>query len=197
MSHLTAPGRSSAPAVWVVLVVVGLLVLTASLGRPIEAPTTGGAGWLPPDGHRQRFAWPDGVRASEWAIDSASVMLPSSPSQFAAWFGVTEVPWKTTLLARLSTVRVTPAGRVDGRSDDLFSIGADGVRAEVVSGFDGTSLVYLPGRLGLPDDLAAGRSWSSEGSVLVIDAAGTRSTAGYRADYSAATPTEGALLTRA
>ncbi len=196
MPNQPAPGRPSAPAIWVGLILVSLLVLTATLGRPIATPDRGGAGWLPADGHRQRFTGPDGVEASEWAIDSAPALLASGPVQFGAWLSVTEVDWQTAQLVRLSTVRLDPAGHADGRSDNLFSIGPDGVRAEVVSGFDGTSLVYSPGRLELPDNLAAGRSWTSEGAVLVTDATGGRTAVGYRAEYAATSPAERSLVGR-
>ncbi len=123
-------------------------------------------------------------------------MVGSGPAQFVNWLGITKVDWAHTQLARLSTVRVGPDGQPAGRSDDLFSLGSDGVRAEVESGFDGTARIYVPGRLDLPDALAAGRSWSSEGAVLVVDAAGNRTPLGYRADYSAV-PADKSLLARA
>ncbi len=178
------------------LILVSLLVLTAALGRPVTTADTGGAGWLPADGHRQRFAGPDGVEASEWAIGQAATLIGSGPGQFFTWLSLTKLDWATAGLARLSTVRLTGAGQVSGRSDDLFSIGSDGVRAEVVSGFDDTSLVYAPGRLDLPDNLAAGRSWTSEGAVLVTDAGGATDTAGYRAEFSATAAGDRALTVR-
>ncbi|MCC6497193.1 MAG: hypothetical protein IT193_13150, partial [Propionibacteriaceae bacterium] len=111
MPNQPAPRRPAAPAIWVGLILVSLLVLTATLGRPIATPDVGGASWLPPDGHRQRFTGPDGVEASEWAIDSAPALLASGPVQFGAWLSVTEVDWQTAQLVRLSTVRLDPAGR--------------------------------------------------------------------------------------
>ncbi|HEY3338293.1 MAG TPA: PQQ-binding-like beta-propeller repeat protein [Propionicimonas sp.] len=178
--------RPYGPALWAGLVVVGLLICTSALGRPATIATTGGAGWLPADGYRQRFAGPDGVETTEWAVDQAVSLIGSGPAQFATWLSLTKVDWAHAHLARLSTVLATSDGTAGGRSDDLFSLGSDGVRAEVVSGFDGTSRIYVPGRLDLPDTLAAGSTWSSEGAVLLIDAAGSRATLGYRADYSAA-----------
>jgi len=129
-------------------------------------------------------------------MDQAISMVGSGPSQFVNWLAITKVDWEHTQLARLSTVRVTPDGQPAGRSDDLFSLGSDGVRAEVESGFDGTARIYVPGRLDLPNTLAAGRSWSSQGAVLVVDAAGKRTPLGYRADYSAV-PADKSLLARA
>jgi len=178
-------------------VVVGLLVSAATLGRPVEASTSGGAGWLPADGHRQRFTGPDGVRVTEWALDQAVAIIGSGPAPFVTWLGFTEVDWQRTLLARLSTVRLPSAAYLGGRSDDLFSLGSDGVRTEVESGFDGTSRVYAPGRLDLPDALAAGRTWTSEGGVVITDAAGNRDSSGYRAEYTAITATDKELLARA
>jgi len=188
--------RPLGPALWAGLVVVGLLVFTATLGRPVTVSTTGGAGWLPADGYRQRFAGPDGVQATEWAVDQAASMVGSGPAQFGTWLAITKVDWANAQLARLSTVRATSDGQAAGRSDNLFSLGSDGVRAEVEVGFDGTARFYVPGRLDLPDTLAAGRSWNSQGAVLVVDAAGNRTPLGYRADYSAV-PAGKDLLARA
>lgn len=196
MANQPGKRRPLGPALWAGLVVVGLLVFTATLGRPMTVPTTGGAGWLPADGYRQRFAGPDGVRTTEWAVDQAASMVGSGPAQFATWLAITKVDWAHAQLARLSTVRVTPDGQAVGRSDDLFSLGSDGVHAEVEGGFDGTARFYVPGRLDLPDTLAAGRSWISQGAVLVVDAAGNRTPLGYRADYSAV-PAAKDLLARA
>jgi outer membrane protein assembly factor BamB len=188
--------RPSGPAIAVGLVVVSLLVLTSVLGRPVGLPATGVTGWLPADGHRQRLSGPDGVQAGEWTIDQFSVLVVNGPSEFLTWLRIAKADSQAQV-ARLTTTRIRPSGEVDGRSDNLFSIGADGVRAAVAGGFDGSSLSYVPGRLDLPSDLAAGRSWSSEGGVLIVDAAGKRTTAGYRADYSAATPADHSLLARA
>ena len=91
MLNQPAPGRPRGPAIWAGLLVVGMYLLTATLGGPVQPPTTGGAGWLPQDGHRLRLAGPDGMLASEWAIDFAPTMLTSGPAPFAAWFGVTKV----------------------------------------------------------------------------------------------------------
>lgn len=196
MANQPGQRRPYGPALWAGLVVVVLLVCTATLGRATTVTTTGGSGWLPADGYRQRFAGPDGVETTEWAVDQAISMIGSGPAPFVNWLALTKVDWGHTVLARLSTVRVAPDGQPAGRSDDLFSLGSDGVRAEVESGFDGTARIYVPGRLDLPDTLAAGRSWSSEGTVLVIDAAGNRTPLGYRADYSAV-PADKSLLARA
>lgn len=185
MANQPGQRRPSGPALWAGLVVVALLVCTATLGRAATVATTGGPGWLPADGYRQRFAGPDGVETTEWAVDQAISMVGSGPAHFVNWLGITKVDWAHTQLARLSSVRATPDGQPAGRSDDLFSLGSDGVRAEVESGFDGTARIYVPGRLDLPNTLAAGHSWSSEGAVLVVDAAGNRTPLGYRADYSA------------
>ena len=130
------PRRPHWPAVWVGLVLVTLLALTATLGRPPAVPASGGAAWLPPDGHRQRFLAPDGVHALEWAFDRAPAMLEASPPSFSTWAGVTRADLFTVQLARLSTVRTTPAGQPDGRTDDLFTLGDDGVSAELVGGFE-------------------------------------------------------------
>jgi outer membrane protein assembly factor BamB len=196
VANQPGPRRPYGPALWAGLIVMGLLVFTSTLGRAATVTTTGGPGWLPADGYRQRFAGPDGVETTEWAVDQAISVVGSGPAPFVNWIGITKLDWAHTQLARLSTVRVTPAGQPSGRSDDLFSLGSDGVRAEVESGFDGTARIYVPGRLDLPDALAAGRSWSSEGAVLVVDAAGNRTPLGYRADYSAV-PADKSLLARA
>ncbi len=185
MANQPGPRRPYGPALWAGLIVLGLFVCIATLGRPAAVTTTGGAGWLPADGYRQRFTGPDGVQTTEWALDQAASMIGSGPAPFVTWLGITKVDWVHARLARLSTVRLTADGTTGGRSDDLFSIGSDGVRAEVESGFDGTARFYVPGRLDLPDTLAAGRSWSSQGTVLVVDASGTRTPLDYRADYNA------------
>lgn len=152
---------------------------------------------MPADGQRQRFAGPDGVHATEWAIDQAVVILGSGPQQFPLWLGFTKVDWRHTQLARLSTVRPSTGAIPGARTDDLFSLGSDGVRAEVETAFDGTSRIYAPGRLDLPDALAAGRSWTSEGGVMLLDAASNREASAYRATYTATRTTDQALLARA
>jgi outer membrane protein assembly factor BamB len=196
VANQPGPRRPFGPALWAGLVVVSLLLLTSILGRPVGVPTTGGAGWLPADGHRARFAGTAGVQASEWAIDK-DMELFDGPVSFFRWLVYTKVDRRSTQLARLSTVQLAADGKAIGRSDNLFSIGDGGVRAEVVGGFDAGFRVYLPGRLDLPDGLAAGRSWMSEGTVLSFDAAGRKVPAGYRAVYSAVATTSPALRTRA
>ncbi|HSK33797.1 MAG TPA: PQQ-binding-like beta-propeller repeat protein [Propionicimonas sp.] len=185
------------PALWAGLVVVGLLVLTATLGRPLALPAGGGAAWLPPDGHRQRFAGPDGVHVSEWAFDQTPSLLANGPAAFASWMRVTQIDLWSATLARRSTVHLNGSGEVVVRTDDLFSLGSDGIRAEVVGGLDGSTRAYRPGRLDLPDNLAGGRTWTSEGAVLVTDPSGKRTTHGYRAEYAATPTADRALLAKA
>jgi len=93
--------RPCGPALWAGLVVVALLVCTATLGRAATVTTIGGPGWLPADGYRQRFAGPGGVETTEWAVDQAISMVGSGPAQFLNWLAITKLDWAHAQLARL------------------------------------------------------------------------------------------------
>lgn len=195
MASRTAPRRGAAPAVWTGVLVVALLASTAVLGRPTTYPQDGAAAWLPPDGTRQRYASATGTFASEWALDQAPPLLGSGPTAFYSWLGQTGVDWQTAALARLSTVFESPSGEPLGREDDLYSVAPDGLRAEAEVVSDGTTRIYLPGRLDVPGALAAGATWTSSGVVVETTPAGEQRL-DYRSDYSALRPADTSLIPR-
>ncbi len=195
MATSPAPERGRAPAIWVGVVVLALFAATALLGRPATYPDTGAAAWLPPDGTRQRYAGPGGTLSVEWALDRAASLIGSGPPAFLAWLGQTEVDWQTAAVARVVSVLASPTGDVLGREDDLFTVAADGVRAEVEAPSGGATRIYLPGRLDVPAGMTAGSSWDSSGTVLQITAAGI-DRLDYRSEYTARTPDDPSLLPR-
>ncbi len=186
MPNPRPPRRPSAPAVWVGAVVAVLLLATATLGQPVAFPASGAGGWLPADGTRQRFAGPDGTVATEWALDRAIGLVGSGPPAFSTWLGLTSLDWQTAALARRSTVTTAASGQVTGRTDTMFSVAGDGVRTEVEAPVPGTARIFVPGRLDVPEGLAIGRTWSSEGVVALQD--GDTTGRAYRADYTAERP---------
>ncbi len=165
-----------------------VFTLSATLGHPAQPPDTGAAGWLPGDGYRQRLAGPEGTVAIEWARGQAATMIGSGPEPFGTWLGLTELDWETVQLARLTSVSLDPSGRATGRRDDLWSVEVGGLRTEAEAVSDGSSRVYVPGRLDVPDALAPGRSWTSEGAVLQQLPQGEATPLPYRADYTAVAP---------
>ncbi len=117
---------------------------------PLALPADGGAAWLPPDGHRQRFAGPDGVHVTEWAFDQTLSLLGQRARHLRELdAGDQDRPVGGTPSPGSAPCDLNGSGEVVVRTDDLFSLGSDGVRAEVVSGLDG-STPHLPTRAARP-----------------------------------------------
>jgi hypothetical protein len=195
VANPAAPRKVSAPAVWVGLILVALFASTALLGRPATFPESGAAAWLPPDGTRQRYAGPDGTVATEWALDQAVSLIGSGPPQFYSWLAETSLDWQTAAVARVVSVFESSTGKYQGREDDLYSVGADGVRTEAEVASNGISRIYLPGRLDVAATMAAGAAWTSSGTVVETTLAGEERLQ-YTVDYAARTPAEPTLIPR-
>jgi len=165
-----------------------LFILTACLGRPPAIADTGASAYLPGDGFRVRFSNDAGSMASEWARDQASGLINGGPTHFSYWLSQAGLSWDTTQAARLSTVYANPLGKVTAREDDFMVESPGGVSTGVEVRSWSASRFFYPARLDLNSQMAAGRSWVSEGKAWVLNADGSTQKTTYRADYAATAP---------
>ena len=187
-----AGGRRPGIAVTLASAIAALALLSAFAGRPHEVVDTPATRFAPADGYRVRYASASGTITGDWAIDRTAAMLNQGPVQLYSWLPVTKLDWNTAVLARLSSVTADTSGRITDRSDDFYSITSDGIRAEVTISADGTTQMFVPGRL----DLSAApvqRAWSSSGALAVITPSGTSAVHSYRTDYTSAAATGAGL----
>jgi outer membrane protein assembly factor BamB len=187
----TAAAHARRPGVVIALAtVVGALVLaSAAAGRPPGVTSTPASRFLPADGQRVRYASPSGTRTGDWAVDALPALFGQGPSQLKSWLAVTELDWKQAVVTRLSTVEADGAGTVTGRRDDFYSVTGDGIRAEVSVSGDGTTELFVPGRLDLSATPSKDRTWSSEGALGVISPGREPVTHSYHVDYASAAAT--------
>lgn len=188
-------GRRRRPGIGLTLAAVigGLVVVSATAGRPPEVVDTPASRFLPTDGHRVRYASASGTLTGDWAVDMLPALFGQGPRQLSAWMEVTELDWRKAALARLSTVEADASGAVTGRYDDFYSLTADGIRAEVSVSGDGTTQLFVPGRLDLSAKPAKGSTWTSEGTLGVLPPAGKVAVHSYHVDYSSAAATGAGL----
>jgi outer membrane protein assembly factor BamB len=172
-----------------------VFILAATLGQPPTVSTAGPPGYLPADGFRVRFTTDTGSRASEWAIDQSSQFINAGPVHFSFWMNQAQLNYKDTTAVRLSTVYANPAGQDTAREDDFMVIADDGLRTGVEARSWGSSRFYFPGRLDVSAQMAAGHSWTSEGSAWVLGSVAFDKTS-YKAEYSAAAATSRDLQVR-
>lgn len=183
-----AAGRRPGVAIVLTATLSAVVLLATFAGqRPgiVETPATR---FAPVDGYRVRYASASGTLTGDWAVDRTSTLFNQGPAQLKSWLAVTKLDWSTTVLARLSSVQADPSGTVTDRSDDFYSITSDGIRAEVTIAADGTTQIFVPGRL----DLAAApkeRAWTSSGVLAVVTPSGKAGTHTYRTDYTTAAAT--------
>lgn len=180
--------RRRRPGIAITLVtMVGVLALTsATAGHPQGVVDTPASRFLPADGYRLRYASTAGTLTGDWAVDALPSLLGQGPSQLATWLGLTKLDWKRAVLARLSTVEADASGRTTGRSDDFYSVTTDGIRAEVSVSGDGTTQLFVPGRLDLSATPAKDHTWTSDGVLGVLSPDGTSVSHSYHIDYSSA-----------
>lgn len=180
-------------AITLIAVIGALVVVSATTGRPPGVAQTPASRFLATDGYRLRFTSAAGTLTGDWAVDQAPSLLNQGPSQVYSWLGVTELDWSKAVLARLSTVQADAAGTVTGRYDDFYSVSGDGIRAELSVGGDGTTQLFVPGRLDLSATPSRDHTWTSDGALGVLSANGKMATHGYHVDYSSAAATGAGL----
>jgi len=178
--------RPPRPGLWVGALTLIVFFCTTVFGSPSTVSETGPTGYLPADGFRVRFSGPTGAWASEWAVDKVMGFTNPGPRHFSVWLGGAGINLDATGV-RLSTVYTNTSGKVVNREDDFMVLGADGVRTGVEVRTWTDARFYYPGRLDLSTQMAAGRSWVSEGKAWVLKAGGGEEKTTYRAEYSAAT----------
>jgi outer membrane protein assembly factor BamB len=184
--------RRPGVAVALTVAIASLVLLSAFAGRPAGIVETAATRFAPADGYRLRYTSVSGTMTGDWAVDRASALLNQGPKQLYSWLGVTKLDWATAVLARLSAVRADASGVVRDRSDDFYSISADGIRAEVTIAADGTTQMFVPGRL----DLSAAprqQAWTSSGLMAVLPPGGKPVVHSYRTDYVSAAATGAGL----
>lgn len=184
-------GRRGRAGIAITLAVVlgGLVLVSATAGRPPGAADTPASRFLPTDGQRVRYASASGTLTGDWAVDTLPALYGQGPRQLGSWMEMTELDWRKAVLTRLSTVEADAAGAVTGRYDDFYSITGDGIRAELSVSGDGTTQLFVPGRLDLSATPSKDRAWTSEGALGVLPPGGKLSVHSYHIDYSSAAAT--------
>jgi len=132
------------------------------------------------------------VGSGTWARGHGVYDLGSSGPDPMGWWAIhTPLDPSTVDMARFSwTMGSTPATAVHG--DDLFSLADGVVRREVLT--DGkNSIIYKGGLLELPEDVHAGGTWESSGTIIVMTNGLPGGSGPYTAQGAAATPPEADL----
>ncbi len=129
--------------------------------RFVEHPA---AALVAPDGHRVRLvdaSKPTQVATLEWARDETVGLLQSGPEVFGVWFGLG--PDSKLEVAYSRATMTILGGPTVVRVERLLSVEAEGVRTNAIRDTRAPGSLYLPGKLTLVADIAAGSSWTSTG----------------------------------
>jgi hypothetical protein len=173
--------------VWCVLLAVTLLAAGSHAPTAATVQTSAAASLLGANGLSVRFAQGDDVASATWSRTRGGATLASSGPDAIGWWPVlTSLDQASADLARFSATWTQ--GATTGHSDEVFSLVNGDVRREVaVVGSD--AQMYRDGRLELPASIAAGSTWTSQGSLYTLRG-GRLSTAAasYTSDGSAETP---------
>ncbi len=86
-----------------------------------------------------------------------------------AWFYGTDEDATEAVFAHEHSVLTDLRGDFAGSRDTVWTLGNDGARAGIESTTAGESLVFVPGRLDVPNDFAEGSAWTSEGTAFQWD----------------------------
>ncbi len=181
------------PAVCVALTLVALFTATAVLGRPARPPAVAASAWFPADGHRERFARPGSANLllTEWSRPAPLTLMQSDLMVFPYWYRRTSEDFLAATYVRDRSLLVDGQGGQLSQWDTLWTLGPDGARAGIESTLPGEAVVMVPGRLDVPNGLAAGSTWTSTGAAHRWDeTAGAFVETTYRADYRAATASD-------
>lgn len=181
--------QSRAAGWWVGALTVAVAVMATTFGSPPAISEIGPTSYLPPDGFRVRFTGGSGALATEWAVDQASGLINAGPAHFMYWLGASGLDISDTVTARQSTVFTNAAGVVVNREDTFMVAGDEGIGTGVEVRTWTDSRFYFPARLDLPTDLAAGKSWTSQGKAKVFTQSGDAQDTTYRATYQATAAT--------
>ena len=173
---------------WVGALAVVLFLLTATLGKPPAVTGSGASAYLPADGYRVRFSNDTGSRSSEWSVGSLLTMVLSGPASAIQWNGIDKVA-NDAVVARLSTVLSKPAGQPAGRRDDFLLVSPSGLRTGLETVNNSAYRIFVPERLDLPNSVVAGRSWTSDGSVVESSGGADKRAVKYHAEFVATKPT--------
>jgi hypothetical protein len=190
------PRRPARPGVWVGAVTLVLFVFSATLAQPAVLTDAGPGAYLPADGFRVRFTSEAETRSSEWAVDDALTLMQAGPLHFSTSLSLGKVDWANAQAARLSTVVTNTAGQATGRADDFFTVSRSEVRSTVEMDGAGGARIFSPGLPVLTSTMAAGRSWTADGTVWELPASGKDVTSSYHAVFTASGPTTREALTR-
>ena len=183
---------ASALGVTVVAVLVSLCSTFLGL-PPTSASTPQAAAFVPADGFRVRLAdpaRPDDLVTVEWAREETIKPIRSGPEIFGWWYLADPDRRSTISLARVSETILRASGAA--HHDTLLSITADGVRTNAVQE-EGAGRAYVPGKLTIPADVAAGPTWQSSGEVRLLDHGALSEPLPYTTTSVATAPSDAAL----
>jgi len=170
-------------------VLVASTIITGGAAQPTAA-------LLPADSYHVVYAAPghSELRYSEWSQTGITGMLQTSLLGFPSWASMADIDPVSARYVRQRTLAAGPNGETVAMYDDLWTLGALGLRAsiEVLMTADtfGVSLL-VPGRLDLPTNVKAGDTWTSEGSSYDwSNDARDFVPSPYQASFTAAAPTD-------
>lgn len=184
--------RTLATAVWCMALAVTLLVAGSHAPTSASEQTSTAVSLIGPNGLSVRYAQRDGVASATWSRTRGGATLASSGPDALGWWPIlTKLDQASADLARFSATWAQ--GAATGHSDEVFSLVNGDVRREVaVVGSD--AQMYRDGRLELPATIAAGSTWTSQGSLYTLrDGKLSTAAAYYTSDGSAETAQDAGL----
>ncbi len=184
------PRSRTAPWIGVGLALAGLVTASSVLGAPPAPAATGVARWLPPDGTRLAFAWPQGTHTVEWSRPTAFSLKPSSSRTFDTWSGQTSTDWLHAAYLRVSAQQLSDQGEVEEAGEELWLIDTSGARTIAESNSEAGDTIWEPGLLDLPASATVDMTWESAGKVSFRPVGGEWTTAEYRASHQATAPAD-------
>lgn len=174
------------------MLAVALLVAGSRAPGAASVQTSAAAFLLGANGLSVRYSQGDDVASATWSRTRGGAPLASSGPDALGWWPVlTSLDQASTDLARFSATWTK--GARTGHSDEVFSLVNGDVRREVaVVGSD--AQIYKVGRLELPATIAAGSTWTSEGTLYTLRGGKLSAAASsYTSAGSAALPQDGEL----
>lgn len=184
--------RTTATVVWCLVLAVTLLVAGSHAPTAASVRSSAAASLLGANGLSVRYTQGDGVASATWSRTRGGATLASSGPDALGWWPVlTTLAQASADLARFSATWTQ--GATTGHSDEVFSLVNGDVRREVaVAGSD--AQIYRDGRLELPATIAAGSTWTSQGSLYTLRGGKlSNAAASYTSDGSATVPEDGDL----
>ncbi|MCE1174970.1 MAG: PQQ-like beta-propeller repeat protein [Propionibacteriales bacterium] len=142
--------------------------------------------YVPADGFRLRLVAPGNARSIEWARGTASDLIAAGPIASLNWL-VKQKGDPSSALTRLTSTFSDGTGVVH-RSDDFLIDDADGLRTAVETQDNDSYRIYTPARLDLPNAVAAGRHWVSDGQAAISLRGSKEQVGAYHAEFSASAP---------